>query len=140
MAYNEITIDGIKGLDNEFSKSYHVIYINYDKKNGVKIKDSIAELSEDLDSFYELYLFNEEKMIRVFNIDDNEYKYEEVSIPEKTVEIIDGKEIETKSETKVLLIDKNILTKIDDSLDYDVVKVRISNEGYQYIGLGRREG
>jgi hypothetical protein len=127
MAYNEITIDGIKGLDNEFSKSYHVIYINYDKKNGVKIKDSIAELSEDLDSFYELYLFNEEKMIRVFNIDDNEYKYEEVSISENY-------------EEKQLLIDNSILTKIDSSLNYDTVKVRVADDKYQYIGLGRKEG
>jgi hypothetical protein len=66
-------------------------------------------------------------MIRVFNIDDNEYKYEEVSISENY-------------EEKQLLIDNSILTKIDSSLNYDTVKVRVADDKYQYIGLGRKEG
>ena len=39
----------------KFQSPYKVIYINYDKNNGIEIRSSIESLENSLDDFHELF-------------------------------------------------------------------------------------
>ena len=64
-------------------KSYNVVYINYEKKDGIEVvSDKVNAMDElkrnKLNNFYKLYLFNDDKMITVYKFDENDFKYTEV--------------------------------------------------------------
>ena len=74
-------IDNIKNIENlNPSKPYNWIYLNYDKKNGIKFfkeKDNkrIDSLSDkELKDMYRLYIFNDNFMITIYNFKD-EHRY-----------------------------------------------------------------
>ena len=74
-------IDNIKNIENlNLSKPYNWIYLNYDKKNGIKFfkeKDNkrIDSLSDkELKDMYRLYIFNDNFFITIYNFKD-EYRY-----------------------------------------------------------------
>lgn len=60
------------------SKDCSLVYLNYDKPNGIKVLYSIEELKGDKADFYKLYLFNDECMVTVFNFGAGEYKYSKI--------------------------------------------------------------
>ena len=71
----------IKDIENlNLSKPYNWIYLNYDKKNGIKFfkeKDNkrIDSLSDkELKDMYRLYIFNDNFFITIYNFKD-EYRY-----------------------------------------------------------------
>jgi hypothetical protein len=79
----DIKLEDIKKL--EISKPYNLIYLDYNKENGIKIfkkndkdKRDINTLSDDdLKNMYKLYIFNNDSMITVYNF-GNEYKYSRI--------------------------------------------------------------
>jgi len=79
----DIKLEDIKKL--EISKPYNLIYLDYNKENGIKIfkkndkdKRDINTLSDDdLKNMYKLYIFNNDSMITVYNFGD-EYRYSRI--------------------------------------------------------------
>lgn len=68
----------------ESTQDLYLVSVNYDNKNGIKLEKNI-ELSkldiilEEIKDFYKLYIFNEDFMLTVFNLGDNEYKYNKIT-------------------------------------------------------------
>ena len=79
----DIKLEDIKKL--EISKPYNLIYLDYNKEEGIKIfkkndkdKRDINTLSDDdLKNMYKLYIFNNDSMITVYNFGD-EYRYSRI--------------------------------------------------------------
>ena len=79
----DIKLEDIKKI--EISKPYNLIYLDYNKEEGIKIfkkddqyKRDINTLSDDdLKNMYKLYIFNNDSMITVYNFGD-EYKYSRI--------------------------------------------------------------
>ncbi|MDY2980270.1 MAG: hypothetical protein SOR81_01480 [Fusobacterium sp.] len=87
------------------SDSYNVVYLNYDKANGIKILYNLESLSQDeKENFYRMYIFNDEYMMTVYNFGENEYKYTKIlkedfekdSIREKEIYLVENKDIKEK--------------------------------------------
>lgn len=87
------------------SDSYNVVYLNYDKANGIKILYNLESLSQDeKENFYRMYIFNDEYMMTVYNFGENEYKYTKIlkedfekdSIREKEIYLMENKDIKEK--------------------------------------------
>lgn len=85
--------------------NYNVVYLNYDKANGIKILYNLGSLSQDeKENFYRMYIFNDEYMITVYNFGENEYKYTKIlkedfekdSIREKEIYLVENKDIKEK--------------------------------------------
>lgn len=85
--------------------NYNVVYLNYDKVNGIKILSNLQELSlDEKKKFYKVYIFNDEYMLSVYNFGEEEYKYikiskedfNEESIKEKYIYLRDVKEKKLK--------------------------------------------
>ena len=76
-------MEDIKKL--ELSKPYNLIYLDYNKENGIKTfkendenKRDIHNLSDDdLKNMYKLYIFNDDFMITVYNF-GSEYRYSRI--------------------------------------------------------------
>ena len=143
----DIKLEDIKKL--EISKPYNLIYLDYDKKEGIKIfkkddqyKRDIDTLSdEDLKNMYKLYIFNNDSMITVYNF-GNEYKYSRIDkddVKEVSIKYIYLKE---KSNEKY----KNKAQAINEKLEVKIGTVKrkikdkngeekiIDREVIQYIG------
>ena len=79
----DIKLEDIKKL--ELSKPYNLIYLDYNKENGIKTfkendenKRDIHNLSDDdLKNMYKLYIFNDDFMITVYNF-GSEYRYSRI--------------------------------------------------------------
>lgn len=77
----DIKLEDIKKL--EISKPYNLIYLDYNKEEGIKIfkqnsnKDIDSLSEEDLKNMYKLYIFNNDSMITVYNFGD-EYRYSRI--------------------------------------------------------------
>ena len=129
----------IKDFDtNTFAKSfnspYKVIYINYDRNDGIEIRSSVEALENSLDDFHELFAFNNNLMLRVFKLGDNDFRVEEVK-----------KDDFSKSEEKYILIDNTLITKVKGEKNFDKIKVCVGKnedekEIFQYLELVGKEG
>ena len=79
----DIKLEDIKKI--EISKPYNLVYLDYNKEEGIKIfknddqyKRDINTLSDDdLKNMYRLYIFNNDSMIIIYNF-GNEYKYSRI--------------------------------------------------------------
>lgn len=77
----DIKLEDIKKL--EISKPYNLIYLDYNKEEGIKIfkqnsnKDIDSLSEEDLKNMYKLYIFNNDSMLTVYNFGD-EYRYSRI--------------------------------------------------------------
>lgn len=143
----DIKLEDIKKL--EISKPYNLIYLDYNKKEGIKIfkkddqyKRDINTLSDkDLKNMYKLYIFNNDSMITVYNF-GNEYKYSRIDkddVKEVSIKYIYLKE---KSNEKY----KNKAQAINEKLEVKIGTVKrkikdkngeekiIDREVIQYIG------
>ena len=101
---------------NTFAKSfnspYQVIYINYDKNEGIEIRSSIEALENSLDDFNEVFAFNNELMLRAFKLGDNDFRVEEVK-----------KDDFIQSEIKEVIIDEKLITKVKGEKNFSKIKV-----------------
>ena len=79
----DIKLEDIKKL--ELSKPYNLIYLDYNKEEGIKVfkkndkdKRDINTLSDDdLKNMYKLYIFNDDFMITIYNF-GSEYRYSRI--------------------------------------------------------------
>ena len=66
---------------------YNLVYINYEKENGIKIfkneGNALNLLSEsDFENFYKIYLFNNNFMKTIYQFGENDCRYLEVNFEE----------------------------------------------------------
>ena len=80
LKYKTFEIEEVNRLFED--KSYNVVYMNYEMKNGIKKvvnrQNALKELEEYLKDFYKLYLFNKDRMITVYKFDKDNFQYTEV--------------------------------------------------------------
>ena len=112
-------IKTIKDIENlNLSKPYNWVYLNYDKKEGVKLfkemdNKEINSLSDkEFKDMYKLYIFNDEFMVTIYNF-GNEYRY--TKIDKKNI-------IEEKIKEFYLKNDEKLNLKNNEKL-----KIRIGN-------------
>ena len=136
----DIKLEDIKKL--EISKPYNLIYLDYNKENGIKIfkkndkdKRDINTLSdEDLKNMYKLYIFNNDSMITVYNFGD-EYRYSRIDkedfkeeSDEKNIKYIYLKESDKeKYKDKTKALNERIKVRIGR------LKTKTEREVVQYI-------
>ena len=153
----DIKLEDIKKI--EISKPYNLIYLDYNKEEGIKIfkkndqyKRDINTLSdEDLKNMYKLYIFNNDSMITVYNFGD-EYKYSRIDKEdfkeesnEKNIKYIYLKESDKekyKDKTKALnerlkVRVGNVERKIKDKNGEEKI---VDREVIQYIGYKEKSG
>ena len=63
---------------------YNLVYINYEKENGIKVfkneGNALNLLSEsDFANFYKIYLFNNNFMKTIYKFGEDDYRYSEVN-------------------------------------------------------------
>lgn len=63
---------------------YNLVYVNYEKKNGIKIfkneGNALNLLSEsDFENFYKIYIFNNNFMKTIYQFGEDDYRYSEVN-------------------------------------------------------------
>ena len=63
---------------------YNLVYINYEKENGIKVfkneGNALNLLSEsDFENFYKIYLFNNNFMKTIYQFGEDDYRYSEVN-------------------------------------------------------------
>ena len=63
---------------------YNLVYVNYEKENGIKIfkneGNALNLLSEsDFENFYKIYLFNNNFMKTIYQFGEDDYRYSEVN-------------------------------------------------------------
>ena len=60
-------------------KKYNLVYINYDRVNGIKVLSNIIELTEEeKNNFYRIYIFNDDYMVTIFNFGKENLKYNKI--------------------------------------------------------------
>ena len=140
----DIKLEDIKKI--EISKPYNLIYLDYNKEEGIKIfknddqyKRDINTLSdEDLKNMYKLYIFNNDSMITVYNFGD-EYKYSRIDkedfkeeSDEKNIKYIYLKESDKeKYKNKTKAVNERLkvrIGKLKENLEREVVQY------IEYIG------
>ncbi len=71
------SFDKLKEITNE--KKYNLVYINYDRANGIKVLSNIIELTEEeKNNFYRIYIFNDDYMVTIFNFGRENLKYNKI--------------------------------------------------------------
>ena len=63
---------------------YNLVYVNYEKENGIKIfkneGNALNLLSEsDFENFYKIYIFNNNFMKTIYQFGEDDYRYSEVN-------------------------------------------------------------
>lgn len=134
----DIKLEDIKKI--EISKPYNLIYLDYNKEEGIKIfkqnsnKDIDSLSEEDLKNMYKLYIFNNDSMITVYNF-GNEYKYSRIGKEdfkeepeEKNIKYIYLKETDKeKYKDKTKALNERIKVRIGR------LKTKTEREVIQYI-------
>ncbi len=134
----DIKLKDIKKL--EISKPYNLIYLDYNKEEGIKIfkqnsnKDINSLSEEDLKNMYKLYIFNNDSMLTVYNFGD-EYKYSRIDkedfkeeSDEKNIKYIYLKESDKeKYKDKTKALNERIKVRIGR------LKTKTEREVVQYI-------
>ena len=130
----DIKLEDIKKL--EISKPYNLIYLDYNKEEGIKIfkqnsnKDIDSLSEEDLKNMYKLYIFNNDSMLTIYNFGD-EYKYSRIDkddIEEVTTKYIYLKE---KSKEEYKKKEKAVHERIKVRIGR--LKIKSEREVVQYI-------
>lgn len=134
----DIKLEDIKKL--EISKPYNLIYLDYNKEEGIKIfkqnsnKDIDSLSEEDLKNMYKLYIFNNDSMLTVYNFGD-EYRYSRIDkedfkeeSDEKNIKYIYLKESDKeKYKDKTKALNERIKVRIGR------LKTKTEREVVQYI-------
>lgn len=112
----------IESLKNEFAEKFYIIYLNYEKINGIEIADSFTSLKNKLDNFQKLFVFDKEKMYTIIKFGTNDYRM-------KKTAVIEGIE-------KEVYLDEKEITKVVGLTNFKKIKVRIAENGdFQYTGF-----
>ena len=145
----DIKLEDIKKL--EISKPYNLIYLDYNKEEGIKVfkkndkdKRDINTLSDDdLKNMYKLYIFNNDSMITVYNF-GNEYKYSRIDTDKDDIKDVSIKYIylREKSNEKYKNKDQAINEKLEVKVGTVKRKIKdkngeekiIDREVIRYIG------
>lgn len=66
---------------------YNLVYINYEKENGIKVfkneGNALNLISEsDFENFYKIYIFNNNFMKTIYKFGEDDYRYSEVNSEE----------------------------------------------------------
>ncbi len=130
----DIKLEDIKKL--EISKPYNLIYLDYNKEEGIKIfkqnsnKDIDSLSEEDFKNMYKLYIFNNDSMLTIYNFGD-EYKYSRIDkddIEEVSIKYIYLKESEKeKYKDKTKAVNERLKVRIGR------LKTKTEREVVQYI-------
>ncbi|WP_294706373.1 hypothetical protein [uncultured Fusobacterium sp.] len=73
----KFSFDKLKDITDE--KKYNLVYINYDRANGIKVLSNIIELTkEEKNNFYRIYIFNDDYMVTIFNFGKENLKYNKI--------------------------------------------------------------
>lgn len=151
----DIKLEDIKKL--EISKPYNLIYLDYNKENGIKIfkkddqyKRDINTLSdEDLKNMYKLYIFNNDSMITVYNF-GNEYKYSRIDTDKDDIKDVSIKYIYLKEKSNEKY--KNKAQAINEKLEVKIGTIKrkikdkngeekiVDREVVQFIGYKEESG
>ena len=130
----DIKLEDIKKL--EISKPYNLIYLDYNKEEGIKIfkqnsnKDIDSLSEEDFKNMYKLYIFNNDSMLTIYNSGD-EYKYSRIDkadIEEVSIKYIYLKE---KSKEEYKKKEKAVNERIKVRIGR--LKTKAEREVVQYI-------
>ena len=81
LEYKMFEIEEVNGLFE--NKPYNIVYMNYEKEKGIeKVVNKESAWRElknnNLNDFYKLYLFNDDRMITVYKFDKNNFQYTEM--------------------------------------------------------------
>ena len=134
----DIKLEDIKKL--EISKPYNLIYLDYNKEEGIKIfkqnsnKDIDSLSEEDFKNMYKLYIFNNDSMLTIYNFGD-EYRYSRIDkedfkeeSDEKNIKYIYLKESDKeKYKDKTKALNERIKVRIGR------LKTKTEREVVQYI-------
>lgn len=123
------SFDKLKDITDE--KKYNLVYINYDRANGIKVLSNIIELTEEeKNSFYRIYIFNDDYMVTIFNFGRENLKYNKIK----------KEDFDNYSE-KYIYLETN-----KKELKNKRLKVRVGNlkednsrEAVQYIEVGEND-
>lgn len=126
-------IKSIQDIENlNLSKPYNWIYLNYDKKEGVKLfketdNKGIDSLSDkEFKDMYRLYIFNDSFMLTIYNF-GNGYRYTKIAKEDI---------VEEKIKEFYLKNDKKLNLKNDEKLRIRIGKIKgTEREIMQYIGF-----
>lgn len=151
----DIKLEDIKKI--EISKPYNLIYLDYNKEEGIKIfkkddqyKRDINTLSDDdLKNMYRLYIFNNDSMITVYNF-GNEYKYSRIDTDKDDIKDVSIKYIYLKEKSNEEY--KNKAQAINEKLEVKIGTIKrkikdkngeekvVDREVIQYIGYKEKSG
>nr|WP_241634548.1 hypothetical protein [Fusobacterium gastrosuis] len=100
---------------------YEIIYIDYNRENGIKKLNSIEGLLNENQDFYKVYIFNDELMMTIYNFGYLDYKYN----------LIKKEEINQEEEKEIYIkyYGKRIKLRIG------TLKETPSRRVFQYIGF-----
>lgn len=117
------SFDKLKEITNE--KKYNLVYINYDRANGIKVLSNIIELTEEeKNSFYRIYIFNDDYMVTIFNFGKENLKYNKIK----------KEDFDSYSEKYIYLeTDKKELKNKRLKVRVGNLKIDNSREAIQYI-------
>ncbi len=117
------SFDKLKDITDE--KNYNLVYINYDRANGIKVLSNIIELTEEeKNSFYRIYIFNDDYMVTIFNFGKENLKYNKIK----------KEDFDSYSEKYIYLeTDKKELKNKRLKVRVGNLKIDNSREAIQYI-------
>lgn len=113
---------------------YNLVYINYEKENGIKVfkneGNTLNLLSEsDFENFYKIYIFNNDFMKTIYQFGEDDYRYLEVNSEEF---------VENTKKFREILIE---LKDNQDKKEYNRLKILIGKnkvsgkEMIQFLGF-----
>ena len=113
---------------------YNLVYINYEKENGIKVfknEGNILNLlsESDFENFYKIYIFNNDFMKTIYQFGEDDYRYLEVNSEEF---------VENTKKFREILIE---LKDNQDKKEYNRLKILIGKnkvsgkEMIQFLGF-----
>jgi hypothetical protein len=113
-------------IEETLGNDYHVIFINYEKKNGIEVAHTFGCLSNSIEDFYKMYVFSKEAMYTCVNFGD-----------EKKMTLVRKEELKNVVEKIVYLNEEEITKVIGGNYNKIIVNTGFigNKQVYQYAGL-----
>ncbi len=110
-------------------KSYHVVCLNYEKEEGIKILNSFDGMDHEFCNFQKSYIFNNDKMFTIIKFSENDFRMKKTVI--------------TGGVVKEIYLDEKHISKLKVLNKFSKIEVRVADNGeFQYTGFlgGERDG